>query len=151
MKKPVIILFFINILCYGQVDYENLIKNLDKITANTELAVFFEGLPFKKDISVFNFYDERFLRFYDIVVDQVFIGYNFNGEKEIQITLFDENDDYKMIKAKLNKKYGKPKFIDRGLINYYIWKSNKQTVLLGVVIEDDKFKSFDSLTITFNE
>lgn len=146
MKKLKILLLFISILGYGQID-KNLIKNLEEITVKTELATFFKGLPFDDGLAIFNFYDERFLRFYDVIIDQVAVGYEIDDATTMMITPFNENEDYEKIKKELNKVYVAPKFVKKRYSMHYEWKNDARKVVLEVYTKNDAFMSFDSLII----
>lgn len=149
MKKLTLLaLLLTSIFSYAQIDYKGLVKNLENITIETDLNVYFEGLPIKQDSYGISFGDERFLQFHQIFVDKVEFDSSWNG-KHMDITFFNEKEDYNKLKAKLIEKYGEPEenIYDNSIT--YTWDTDTEAIYLKIDKEEELFTSFDSFKITF--
>jgi len=148
MKKLTVFLLFTSIISYAQIDYTGLIKNLEDVTIETDIKTYFKGVPFEEDYAGILINDERFLRFYDIIIDKVRFESN-RGYKTMTLTPFDEKADYEKMKAKLIEVYGEPETNEGRSYISYNWKTDKVDISLRVDIEDEIFTSFDEVTIYF--
>lgn len=147
MKKLTILLLFITLCGYAQIDYKGLVKNLEDITFETDIKTHFKGIPFKEEYSQIEFSDERFLRFYDIIVDKVSFENNWGG-RTMTMKLFNEKSDYNNIKTKLIELYGEPEINERSSSIFYEWKTDKVNTTLRIKTEEGKFTEFDELVVT---
>jgi hypothetical protein len=148
MRKLTIILLFTTIFGYAQIDYKKLVRNLEDVTIDTDIKTYFKDLPFEEMYDEIQFNDERFLRFYGIIIDKVKFKNRRSG-KTVSITPFNEKEDYDKIKAKLIELYGEPEIDNRDNSNSYEWITDKEKINLEIITEDGVFKTFDYLTITF--
>lgn len=151
MKKLTAILLFTSLFGYAQIDYKGLVKNLEEITAETDLTAYFNDLPIDDEYSNIEFKDERFLRFHGIIIDDVEFKTGWSGERSLVITLFDEQEDYEKIKTKLTKLYGEPEIDEKNNSIDYDWKNEQEEIELTVKIENGVFTEFDYFAITFNK
>jgi len=141
-------------LSYAQIDYKSLIRNLEDITKDTNVNEYFKELPsVGTDKNSVKFQDERFLRLYGIVVDDVELeNYSWSGMR-ISIKLFDEEEDYKILKEKFTSLYGNPEIDDSNENElYYEWSSDEKKIAMSVELEEGEFLEFESnLSIKFFE
>ncbi len=148
----VIALLYFSSQSYAQIDYKALIRNLEDVTKETNLKDFFEGLPNNMSKNEGEFKDERFLRLYGVVVDNVEFENSWSG-RYLSISLFDEEVDYKIFKEKFTSLYGDPEIDDSYQDElYYEWSSEENRITMSVKLEEDTFLKFnDKLTIKFIE
>ena len=165
MKKLTVLLLFTSMFGNAQIDYKGLVRNLEDVTATTDLKDYFKGLPIEKEGDDIAFNDERFLRYYGVIIKKVKFGTHWTG-RQMEVTPFDEKEDYVRIKSKLIERYGEPEVDDNGSIIVYAWNDASKEIRLSITIEweaedeednlsgnfgEGEFKSFDELTITFTE
>lgn len=156
MKKLTALLLFTTLIGNAQIDYKGLVRNLQEVTLDTDINEFFKGLPIEEEYGDLKFNDERFLRFYGIIINKVKFSSGYGG-KTMSITPFDEKEDYEKIKAKLIEVYGEPEITDRSRSIRYRWETEAQDISLQIEFEEReegtdteaKFKSFDDFYITF--
>ncbi|MBO0590995.1 hypothetical protein I2486_06195 [Cellulophaga sp. E16_2] len=148
MKKLALTLFLTSVVGYAQIDYDALVKNLEEITAKTDLPQFFEGLSYSG--TNYTFYDDRFLRFYDVIIDEAQIAY-FVDELAIMITPFNKVEDFNNIRSKLIETYGAPELNDRGYSCDYRWDTNERSIVLSINKIDGEFNTFEWFFITLHE
>ena len=165
MKKLTVLFLFMSVFGYAQIDYKGLVRNLEEINRTTDLKFYFKGLPIETEGNVIAFNDERFLRYFGIVIKKVKFDQHWTG-KRMEITPFDEKEDFFKIKSKLIERHGEPEVDDNGSTIDYVWNDSKEEIRLSITMEweeDDEernsnensgegqFKAFDELTITFKE
>ena len=150
MRKLVTIFFFISFFSYSQIDYKKLVKHLDTITVKTELKTFFNDIPFKASGDEIKLTDERFLRYYNVIVDKVIFDNGWYG-KRMQITLFDNIEDYRIIKTKLTELHGDATSENNSSSITHTWETDTQIIVLEVETEDNVFKEFEELTIKYKQ
>lgn len=148
MKKLTTILLFTSIFGYSQIDYKMLIKNLEDVTIETKAKVYFKDIPFEEDYTGILINDERFLRFYDIIIDKVSFNNN-RGYTTMTMKPFDEKADYDTMKAKLIEVYNEPEVDEGNRYISYTWRTDKVNISLRVNIEEKAFISFDEVVIDF--
>jgi len=150
MKIILFILYFsLTSLGYSQIDYEGLIRNLEEIGAETNLEEFLAELPYtKNDYDEISVKDERFLRFYGVIVDEVNFENGYSG-KEMTLSLFDEESDYEVLKAKFNELYGEPEADIRDNRESLEWETETKKIYLSIDKEKGSFKKFSNLRIRF--
>ena len=164
MKKLTIILLLTSLFGYTQVDYKSLVKNLEEVTIDTDIKEYLKGLPFEESYSDIEFNDERFLLFYDVIIDKVEFKNGWSG-KTINITPFNEIEEYEKIKAKLIETYGEPKInVRRHRINHE-WDTTDKLITLNINTQEENeneeesqeelkqgaFKEFEELSIYFKQ
>ncbi|WP_299219560.1 hypothetical protein [uncultured Aquimarina sp.] len=149
MYRITVLLLFASFFSYAQIDYKSLIKNLEEITIETNLNEYFDELPSENRYDDLVLNDERFLRFYSIIVDKVSFSSGWRG-RTMTLKFFDESRDYESIKKILSEKYGEPEIDQRDNSINYEWKVDEKELSLNVNTEDGVFKSFDSLDVIFN-
>ena len=160
MKRLTMLLLFTSLFGYAQIDYKGLIKNVEDITYKTDIKAHFKGIPFNEEYSEIEFNDERFLRFYGVIVNKVTFSDSWSG-KVINIKPFNENADYEKIKAKLFELYGEPETSERTTRIRYEWETDNKQILLSINLQGEEeeeeetvqgvFKDFDSLTILLKQ
>lgn len=165
MKKLTVLLLLTSLFGYSQIDYKGLVRNLEDVTINTDIKAYFKGLPIESDSDGIAFNDERFLRFYGVIINKVKFSDRW-GEKKMDITAFNEKEDYVKIKSKLIEAYGEPDTDFYGRNSVFSWRNDTNDIRLSITFQrssgdpdvdenDDfvkrKFESFDSLTIIFKE
>ncbi|MCL5246619.1 hypothetical protein M4I21_12410 [Cellulophaga sp. 20_2_10] len=147
MKKITILLLLTSLFGYAQIDYKGLIKNIEDITLETDINTYFKGVPFTTEYGDIKCDDERFLRFYGVLVDRVKISNTYKG-KSITMNFFDEKSDYNNIKTKLIALYGEPEVNEGSSSIYYEWKTDNKSLMLRINTEDGLFTEFNELVVT---
>jgi len=158
MKKLTILLLFTSFFSYAQIDYKALVKNLEDITIETNLENYFKGLPVQSEYGSIEFNDERFLRFYGVIVNKVAVNNNWRGIS-LEITPFNKVRDFEEMKNKLSNFYGEPETNESNNWIKYFWENDTKHITLSINLGDEnegeklkgKFKNFDDLTIFLKE
>jgi len=150
MRKLIIILLFTNFYSHSQVDYKKLIKHLDTITVKTDLKAFFNDIPFRESGDEIKLTDERFLRYHNVIVDDVVFNDDWYG-KRMEIKLFNNITDYKKLKAKLTELHGDATYENNSSSITHTWETDTQVIVLEVETEDEVFKEFEELTIKYKQ
>lgn len=151
MRKLLLMSLFITYSGYAQIDYKGLVKNLDEVTKTTDLKVYFKGLPVDISDSDLEYRDERFLRFYGVIVDEVSFSERWTGNREMEIKLFNEKTEVDKIKAKLIALYGEPEVNEYDDAIRYEWITDEKNIVLTINLEKGQFKDVEDFTISFNQ
>jgi len=149
----ILILLLASTLGYAQIDYKALVRNLEDVTKDTNLKEYFEGLSSSSmNKSEGEFKDERFLRLYGVIVDDVEFESSWSG-RYINIRLFNEEVDYKVLKEKFTSHLGTPVINDRYEDELeYTWSTQEKQISMYINLKDGKFLEFkESLYIKFLE
>ncbi|MCF6349878.1 MAG: hypothetical protein L3J23_02460 [Flavobacteriaceae bacterium] len=131
---------------YGQIDYKGLVKNIEEVTYQTDIEEYLKGLKYKKNYGDIVFDDERFIKYYGIVVDKVTFNVEWSN-KNLSLELFNEEKDYIFLKEKLTELYGDAKINKSEDKITYNWTSTKKKIELNIKIEDERFSKFELLNI----
>ncbi|WP_282053679.1 hypothetical protein [Maribacter luteus] len=150
MKKILIVLLFLGYTGYAQIDYEGLIKNLEEVTAQTNLKTYFKDLPVDDRFDAIRYNDGRFLKYYNVAIKQLKISENFYGEREVSITPFMKKEDYAKILTNLKAAYGNPIFYDYGASKHYEWITETKKIYLKDELNNGWNKKLSGIIITFN-
>ncbi|ADV49976.1 hypothetical protein I2486_13155 [Cellulophaga sp. E16_2] len=150
LKLACTLLLFTSLFTFAQIDYKGLIKNLENVTAETDLKAFFKGIPSGENYAGdLLFEDERFLMFYKVPIDKVSFSNDWNG-LSMELKPFDEKEDYETIVSNLIKSYGEPEIDDDDDTSiYYEWNTETLHILLSIRKEKGEFKAFDNLDLKF--
>jgi len=151
MYRLTIILMFTTVFSYAQIDYQGLIRNLEEVTVETDVKEYFKDLPLQEEYDNLFFNDERFLRFHTVIVDKVNFSRGWSGRTTMRLTFFNEQKDYESIKKILFEKYGEPEIDERDHSIIYNWEMENKRIFLEINVEEQQFKSFEHLDITFEE
>ncbi|WP_158976042.1 hypothetical protein [Cellulophaga sp. L1A9] len=149
IKLACTLFLFTSLYSFSQIDYKALIKNLENVTAETDLNTFFKGIPNDETYSGdLMFEDERFLMFYNVPIDKVIFSHGWS-RFTMKLEPFDEKEDFETIKSNLINSYGEPEIDDNDTSIYYEWETASLQVQLGIRKEEGEFKAFENLEIQF--
>lgn len=150
MKKIVFVLLFMGFSGVAQVDYSGLVKNLEDITIDTDLKLYFEGLPVVDYHNGNIFYnDSRFLRFYEVTISSVKFEKNRENQRRITITPNMVKKDYDLILANLIAVYGTTEIFDYGISKHYEWITDDRKIYLKNELDNGVYKKLSNITINF--
>ncbi len=149
MRQLTLIAFLGIFIGHAQVDYKSLVKKLEDVTIDTDVKQYFKDLHIEENFDgKIKCNDERFLRFYNIVVNKVTFE-KLENEKEMHITFFNENREHNKLKSKLIKNYGKPKIENNSNALVYKWENNLKVIKLDISNPEKNDESLAKMTINF--